>query len=64
MVWAVIRVGGAGWASAGVWLPLGGGAVLLVLFTRWEMRTPAPMLPMRFFRNRVFAAGALASLAM
>jgi len=64
VVWAVIRVGGAGWASAGVWLPLAGGAVLLVLFTRWEMRTPAPMLPMRFFRNRVFAAGAMASLAM
>jgi EmrB/QacA subfamily drug resistance transporter len=64
VVWAVIRVGAAGWASAGVSLPLGGGVALLALFVRWEMRTPAPMLPMRFFRNRVFTASALASLMM
>jgi EmrB/QacA subfamily drug resistance transporter len=64
VVWAVIRAGTAGWASTGVWLALGGGTVLLVLFVIWEMRTPAPVLPMRFFRHRVFAAGALASLLM
>jgi EmrB/QacA subfamily drug resistance transporter len=64
VVWAVIRVGAADWASAGVSLPLGGGAVLLASFVWWEMRTAAPMLPIRFFRNRVFAFGALASLAM
>ena len=23
----------------------------------WELRAPAPMLPMRFFRSRAFAAG-------
>ena len=34
----------------------------MILFVNWEMRTSAPMLPMRFFRNRVFAAGGLASL--
>ena len=64
VVWAVIRVGAAGWANTEVTLPLGGGVVLLVLFVRWEMRAPAPMLPMRFFRNRVFAVGGLASLMM
>ena len=64
VVWAVIRVGAVGWASTEVSLALGGGVVLLVLFVTWEMRTPAPMLPMRFFRNRVFATGALASLIM
>jgi EmrB/QacA subfamily drug resistance transporter len=58
VVWTVIRIGDAGWA------PLGAGMVLLAAFVRWEMRTPAPMLPMRFFRHRVFAASALASLAM
>jgi MFS family permease len=45
-------------------LAFGGGVVLLTLFVIWEMRTPAPVLPMRFFRNRVFAAGGLASLMM
>lgn len=63
-VWAVIRAGAVGWASTEVPLTLGGGVVLLMLFVSWEMRTPAPMLPMRFFRNRVFATGGLASLMM
>jgi MFS family permease len=62
VVWAVIRIGAEGWASTEVSLPLGGGLVLLALFVTWEMRTSAPMLPMRFFRNRVFAVGGLASL--
>ncbi len=31
---------------------------------RWELRTPAPMLPMRFFQNRAFAATNGVSLAM
>ena len=64
VVWAVIRAGAAGWASAEVSLPLGGGVALLALFGWWETRTAAPMLPMRFFRSRVFAAGSLAALAM
>jgi EmrB/QacA subfamily drug resistance transporter len=64
VVWAVIRASDAGWASTGVRLALGGGVVLLVLFVMWETRTPAPMLPMRFFRHRAFASGALACLLM
>ena len=64
LVWAVIRVGAAGWASTEVSLPLGGGVMLLALFVLREMRAPAPMLPMRFFRSRVFAAGALACVGM
>ena len=32
------------------------GAALLAAFVAWERRTPQPMLPMRFFRNRAFAA--------
>src|SRR5690349_15800191 len=64
VVWAVIRAGAAGWASAEVSLPLGGGVALLAVFGWWETRTAAPMLPMRFFRSRVFTAGALAALAM
>ena len=64
VVWAVIRVGAVGWASTGNVLVLGGGVVLLMVFVGWEMRAPAPMLPMRFFRNRVFATSGLASLMM
>jgi MFS family permease len=32
------------------------------LFVLWELRAPAPMLPMRFFENRAFALSNLASL--
>ena len=31
------------------------GVVLLAAFVAWELRARAPMLPMRFFRNRAFA---------
>ena len=32
------------------------GAIGLVAFARWELRTTDPMLPLRLFRNRAFAA--------
>jgi len=64
VVWAVIRAGDGGWTGGGGPVALGGGVLLLVLFVIWETRTPAPMLPMRFFRSRVFAAAGLASLMM
>jgi MFS family permease len=41
------------------WLnvPIGIAAIPLVAaFVAWEMRAPAPMLPMRFFRTRAFSA--------
>ena len=41
-----------------------GVAVVLVAFVLWEMRDEAPMLPIRFFRNRVFALANVASLLM
>jgi nitrate/nitrite transporter NarK len=47
-----------------VLVSLGAGLVLLAAFVAWEQRTPAPMLPMRFFRNRGFAATNGVSLAM
>ena len=37
---------------------------MLVLFVLWELRAAAPMLPMRFFRNRTFTAANVASLFM
>src|ERR671930_116932 len=39
-------------------------AVVLALFVLWELRAPAPMLPLRFFRNRTFTAANVASLLM
>src|SRR6185436_11771802 len=64
IVWGLIRGNGQGWASPEIVLSLGVGAVLLVLFVLWELRTDAPMLPMRFFRIRAFTASNIASLLM
>ena len=39
-------------------------ARLLIAFAAWERRTPTPMLPLRFFRSRAFAATNAVSFAM
>jgi EmrB/QacA subfamily drug resistance transporter len=46
-----------GWMTAPILASLVVGAVLLVLFVRWELRNPNPMLDVRLFRNRSFAVG-------
>jgi EmrB/QacA subfamily drug resistance transporter len=64
IVWALVRGNSAGWTSLEVVGAAGLGLVLLAAFVAWELRSPAPMLPMHFFRNRAFAAANAASLAM
>src|SRR5207248_10934945 len=54
-VWGLVRGNSVGWVSPEIVSSLVGGAVVLGLFVLWELRAPAPMLPMRFFRNRTFA---------
>src|SRR4051812_3417231 len=64
IVWGLVRGNDAGWASIEVVSSLTAGLSVLALFVFWELRTEAPMLPMRFFRNRTFAAANVASLFM
>jgi EmrB/QacA subfamily drug resistance transporter len=64
VVFGIVRSQALGWTSTTVLASLGAGLVLLAAFVAWEQRTPAPMLPMRFFRNRGFAATNGVSLAM
>src|SRR5437588_5047319 len=64
IVWGLVRGNQVGWASAEIVSMLAAGAVLFVGFVLWELRAPAPMLPMRFFRNRTFSAANVASLFM
>src|ERR671930_2136097 len=54
IVWGLVRGNQLGWASTEIVATLAGGAAILVLFFLWELRAPAPMLPLRFFRNRTF----------
>ena len=61
LVWGLLRGNVAGWASAEVMSPLAAGVLLAAAFVVWELRAQAPMVPMRLFRSRAFAAGMTAS---
>jgi len=57
LVWGLVRGSSAGWTSPEVAGTLAAGAAAAVAFTAWELRAPAPMLPMRLLRIRAFSAG-------
>ena len=64
IVYATVEGNSLGWGSATVVGSYLAGAALLVAFALWERRSPAPMLPLRFFRSRAFSATSVVSLAM
>src|SRR5215207_4394108 len=64
VVYGVVRGNPAGWGSTEVVASIATGAALLAAFVAWELRARAPMLPLRFFRSRQFAATNGVSLAM
>jgi EmrB/QacA subfamily drug resistance transporter len=64
IVWGLVRGNEVGWGSPEIVGAFLGGAALVAAFVAWELRAKAPMLPMRFFRNRTFAQANLASLLM
>ncbi len=64
IVWGLVRANAQGWTSPEIVGSFVAGAVLLAAFVGWELRTKAPMLPMRFFKNQTFAASNAASLFM
>jgi EmrB/QacA subfamily drug resistance transporter len=64
IVWGLINGNSHGWTSPGIVGALSAGAALVAAFVAWELRASEPMLPMRFFRDRAFAAANGASLFM
>jgi EmrB/QacA subfamily drug resistance transporter len=64
VVFGIVRGQALGWTSATIIGSLSAGVALLVAFVAWEARAEAPMLPLRFFRSRSFAATNGVSLAM
>src|SRR6266513_2396302 len=64
IVWGLVRANEVGWGSAEIVGSLVGGSIVLALFVLWELRARAPMLPMRFFRNRAFTLTNVSSLFM
>jgi len=59
LVWSIIEAPGRGWASGPVVTGFAAAAVLLVAFVVWELRTPEPMLNVRYFRDRSFATASV-----
>ena len=60
--WGLVRTSSVGVTNPEVLLALTGGVLALITLVRWEMHTVAPMMPMRFFRSRTFAAANAAAL--
>ena len=64
ITYGAIRGQALGWTSATILTSFSVGIAFVIAFVAWELRAPAPMLPMRFFRSRTFAATNGLSLAM
>jgi EmrB/QacA subfamily drug resistance transporter len=64
IVWGLVSANEHGWTSPEIVFAFVAGALLLVAFVMWELRTEAPMLPMRFFRNAAFSLANLSSFFM
>jgi EmrB/QacA subfamily drug resistance transporter len=64
LVWGLVRASADGWGAAGTVGGLGGGALLIAGFVAWEKRAAAPMLPLRLFGARDFAAANATALLM
>lgn len=64
LTFGIVRATALGWTSPTVTVSIGGGVALLAAFVWWESRAAAPMLPLRFFRSRAFAASNGVSFAM
>ncbi|WP_035857850.1 DHA2 family efflux MFS transporter permease subunit [Cryptosporangium arvum] len=62
VVWGLVRGNAAGWGSLEVVGSLIVGGVVTALFVAWEARTEHPMLPLRLFRDRGFAASNVTAL--
>jgi len=59
LVWSIIEAPDRGWLSGPVLAGFAAAAVLLGSFVAWELRTPEPMLNVRYFRNANFTAASL-----
>jgi EmrB/QacA subfamily drug resistance transporter len=64
IVYGLVRSQSLGWTDPQILVALGAGALLVAGFVAHELRTPQPMLPMRFFAKRSFAVTNAVSLAM
>jgi len=56
LVYAIITAGEVGLTAPNVVIAFVSAILILSAFVVWELRSPAPMLPLQFFHNRSFSA--------
>src|ERR1700681_1580577 len=61
IVWGLVRANQQGWTSPEILGTLAVGVALVVVFVLYELRSRAPMLPIRYFNNRTFSGANAAS---
>jgi EmrB/QacA subfamily drug resistance transporter len=64
VVWGVVRSQQIGWTSGEVVFALAAGTVGVVAFLAWQLAADEPMLPLRLFADRTFAAANAATFLM
>lgn len=64
IVWGLIRAGEVGWGSGQVIISLILGVALIAGFLAWEREVTHPMLPLRLFATRGFAAANVTAFLM
>jgi EmrB/QacA subfamily drug resistance transporter len=64
LVFGFIEQPRRGWGSTTIAGTIAGGTTCLVAFVIWEMREPAPMLPLRLFRLRNFSVANVETFAV
>jgi EmrB/QacA subfamily drug resistance transporter len=64
IVWGVIRSQNVGWTGAETIVSLAVGTAIVAAFVVWELKADAPMLPMRFFRDRTFSVANTSTMLM
>ena len=60
ILYAIIEAPDHGWTGVPTLVAAGIGVGVALLFAAWELRTPYPMLDLRFFRNPRFSSAAAA----
>jgi len=62
VVYGIIGTGDHGWTSPRTLLLLGVAVALLLAFVVWESRQDQPMVPLGFFRSRVFSTSIIVAV--
>jgi len=62
LTYGLIGTGDNGWLSPRTLIVLGVAIVLLGVFVWWESRHDQPMVPLGFFKNRVFSTSIIVAV--